>query len=125
MKLHDMNIWLVSWYTPVLIEGNKFWFYAICISITRRIGMLLFGLATQKKAQEGAPDTAQKSAQSEKSSPTPVVSITTLLKQLAIDGCDLTLPASFLGWISLGDLGVGIAMVVSTVLAWWELWWRA
>jgi hypothetical protein len=125
MKLHDMNIWLVSWYTPVLIEGNKFWSYAICISIARRVGMQLFGLAAQRKTQEGHPDTDQKSEKSGKPSRSkPVTSTTSLLKQLVVDGCDLTLPASFLGWIAPGDLAVGIAMVVSTVLAWWELWLR-
>jgi hypothetical protein len=126
MKLHDMNIWLVSWYTPVLIEGNKFWSYAICISIARRVGMLLCGLTNPKrKTQEGPSDTDQKSEKSGKPSRSKsVTSTTSLLKQLVVDGCDLTLPASFLGWIALGDLGVGIAMVVSTVLAWWALWLR-
>jgi hypothetical protein len=118
-----MNVWLVSWYTPVLIEGNKFWFYAICISITRKLGTLLSDLAVQRKAQETPPDADQKSEPSEITLLLkPVASTTSQVKQLVVDVCDLTLPASFLGWLPLGDLEVGIAMVVSTMLAWWELW---
>lgn len=119
-----MNIWLVPWYTPVLIEGNKFWFYAICISIARTVGVLLFGLGTQPETQTGHPQTDQKGGPEEPLPSQPVSSTTSLLKQIVVDGCDLTLPASFLGWISLGNLGVGGAMVVSTVLAWGDVWWR-
>ncbi|KFY26678.1 hypothetical protein V493_03949 [Pseudogymnoascus sp. VKM F-4281 (FW-2241)] len=122
--LHDMNIWLVSWYIPVLMEGNKFWFYAICTSIIRSVGTLLFGLAGQEKTQNGHSDTDQKRRQGRPVPSKPALSITSLLKQIVVDGCDLTLPASFLGWISLGDLGVGGAMVVSTVLAWGDVWSR-
>lgn len=119
-----MNIWLVPWYTPVLIEGNKFWFYAICISIARTVGVLLFGLGTQPETQNSHPQTDQKGEPEEPFPSQPVSSTTSLLKQIVVDGCDLTLPASFLGWISLGNLGVGGAMVVSTVLAWGDVWWR-
>ena len=48
-----------------------------------------------------------------------------LLTRVVVDACDLALPASFLKWTSLGDLGVGVAMVVSTVLAGQEEWVRA
>jgi hypothetical protein len=120
-----MNVWPVSWYTPVLIEANKFWFYAICMSITRTVGTLLFGLAAQKNTQKGHPDTDQKREEPGTPFPSKAVSSTTsLLKQIVVDSCDLTLPASFLRWIALGDLGVGMAMVVSTVLAWGDMWWR-
>lgn len=119
-----MNIWLVSWYTPLLIEANKFWFIAICMSITRAVGTLLFGLDTQRKTQKGHPDADQKKEESESFPSKTVLSTTSLLLQIFVDFCDLTLPASFLGWIALGDLGVGIAMVVSSVLAWQDMWWR-
>lgn len=119
-----MNIWLVPWYTPVLIEGNKFWFYAICISIARTVGTLLFGLGTQPETQNGHPQIDQKGEPEGTLPSQPVSSTTSLLKQIVVDGCDLTLPASFLGWISLGNLGVGGAMVVSSVLAWGDVWWR-
>ncbi|KFY06620.1 hypothetical protein V492_07911 [Pseudogymnoascus sp. VKM F-4246] len=121
--LHDMNIWLVSWYTPILIEGNKFWFYAICTSIARAVGTLLFGLATQGKPRNDRPDTDEKS-QGGHSPSSPAPSTASLLKQIIANSCDLTLPASFLGWISLGDLGVGCAMALSTLLAWGDVWSR-
>lgn len=118
-----MNVWPVSWYTPVLIEGNKFWCYAICISIIRRLGALVVGLATNGKTQETPADTDQRSkAEGITPASEPIESTTSLLNQLVVDFCDLTLPVSFLGWLSIGNLGVGIAMVISTVLAWWKLW---
>jgi hypothetical protein len=121
-----MNIWLVSWNTPVLIEANKFWFYALCVSITGAVWELLFGSAAQSKTQKGHPDIDQKKEESEKpSSSKPVPSTIPLLKRIVVDGCDLTLPGSFLGWIALGDLGVGMAMVVSTVVASRDIWARA
>ncbi|KFY43358.1 hypothetical protein V494_02023 [Pseudogymnoascus sp. VKM F-4513 (FW-928)] len=95
--LHDMNIWLVSWYTPILIEGNKFWFYAIC---------------TEAKLQETNQSTDEKKGQEKPPPLTPVPSTTSLLRQLVADSCDLTLPASFLGWVNPGGLGVGCAMVI-------------
>lgn len=125
MKLHDMNVWLVSWYTPVLVEGNKFWFYAICMSIMRTVGMLLFSSETQKTIEKNHPDADQKGQESARSiSPEPVTSSTSLFRRVIIDMCDLTLPASFLGWIIIGDLRVGIAMVISTVLSWEDMWRR-
>ncbi|KFX91837.1 hypothetical protein V495_07432 [Pseudogymnoascus sp. VKM F-4514 (FW-929)] len=123
--LHDMNIWLVSWYTPILIEGNKFWFYAICTSIARTVGMLLFGLGKEEKLQKANPNMDEKKGQEKLSPSAPVPSTTSLLRQLVTDSCDLALPASFLGWVNPGSLGVGCAMVVSTVLPWGDVWARA
>lgn len=45
-----------------------------------------------------------------------------LVKRAVVDSCDLTLPASCVGWIQIGDSGVGMAMVVSTVIALSEMW---
>lgn len=118
-----MNIWLVSWYTPILMEANKFWFYAICISIARTVGQLLFSSAAEAKTHKGQSDTDEKKRESEKPAPSqPVPSTVFLLKRLVVDSCDLTLPGSFLGWIPLGNFGVGIAMVVSSALFWPDLW---
>lgn len=97
-----MNIWLVDWYIPVLMEGNKFWFYAICISIARTLAEFWMGESKRKKTESKL-----------------------LLERLLVDLCDLTLPGSFLGWIPLGDFGVGVAMVVSTIVASREMWVRA
>ncbi|KAH8803587.1 hypothetical protein F5884DRAFT_888965 [Xylogone sp. PMI_703] len=124
MQLHDMDVWPVAWYMPVLLEGNKFWFYAICTSIFRSIWKLLFASpAAQNTTQKNNSEGDEKKKEPEESSPSSPSTVT-LLRRIIVDCCDLTLPASFLGWIVPGDLGVGAAMVVSTVLAWPDVWSR-
>lgn len=117
-----MNIWLVSWNMSVMIEANKLWFYALCISVTGAVWRLLFSSTVHSNTQVSRPDGDQKKEESEKTSSEPVSPTIPLLKRIIVDGCDLALPASFLGWVALGDLEVGMAMVVSTVVASWDIW---
>lgn len=118
-----MDIWQVPWYTPVLMEANKLWLYAIALSITRTAWNLVSGPAAQKEAPKANTDTSEKKAKSDSPSPSPPgPSKAYLLKRIIVDCCDFTLPASFLGWVPLGDFGVGVAMTVSSVLAWPDLW---
>lgn len=128
-QLHDMTIWPVPWSTPVLLEANKFWFYAICASITGAVLQLPFpaSTTTETQTQSRKDQTRNQSTLNPSSSSSSTTSTSSkLLAQILVDGCDLTLPASFLGWTpALGDLGVGIAMVVSTVLASRDVWIKA
>ena len=118
-----MNIWLVPWYTTVLMEANKFWFYAICLSIARTVGELFLGSAAQSETQKGQSSINEKKADSGNASPSkPVLSTTSLLNRIVVNSLDLTLPTSFLGWTTPGNLGVGMAMTVSSVLAWGDSW---
>lgn len=103
-----MGIWLVPWSTSILTEASKFWFYAICISIARSVWELVFGFGpkTADSAQNGHADTTEKK---DKSASRPKLSSSAaLLERIIVDSCDLTLPGSFLGWISQGDFGVGV-----------------
>ena len=112
-----MNIWLVDWYSPLLIEANKLWAYAICASIVATLGqMVLPDKPPPRQSRQGdEPGEAGSSA-------LPAV---TLLTRLVTDVFDLSLPASFVGWASLSDLTIGSAMVASTLLAWPEVWAKA
>jgi hypothetical protein len=122
-----MNIWIVPWYTTILVEANKFWFYGICVSIIGTAGELLFGSSTQKKApKEDKSNSDEKKAESENLIASEPVSWTTSpWLRIIVDSLDLTLPTSFLGWTSLGNLEVGSAMALSTVLAWGDAWAKA
>ncbi|GAD94313.1 conserved hypothetical protein [Paecilomyces variotii No. 5] len=123
--LHDMNIFLVSWYMPVLLEANKFWFYAICISIAKTIKELLVGSPTTV-IQNGSSETDEKKRASENSPSVKTASSTlSLLNRLFVDSLDLTLPGSFLGWIPLEMLGIGMAMLMSTIFVWPTAWAKA
>ncbi|KAJ0425065.1 peroxisomal biogenesis factor 11 [Aspergillus carlsbadensis] len=115
--LHDMNVYHVSWYRPLLTEANKFWFYALILSITRATWGLLF---------TSSPSPSQSESEKQKGKgKAPVAAGPTkpaLVKRIVIDACDLTLPGSFIGWVPVTGLQIGIAMVVSTLLAAHGIW---
>lgn len=120
-----MNVYLVSWYTPILLEAYKFWFYAICIAIARTASNLLLG-STTLEPHKGSIDAKQKKEEeSSKWSPEHSPSTASLLLQLVIDTLNLTIPGSLLGWIPVSDMGVAVAMLVSTILVWPAAWEKA
>jgi hypothetical protein len=111
-----MNVYHVSWYRPLLTEANKFWFYALILSITRATWELLFTSSSpspnkggSEKEKGKAPVTAGRTKSA-------------LVKKIVIDTCDLTLPGSFIGWVPVTGLQIGVAMVVSTLLAGHGVW---
>lgn len=108
-----MKIHVVPWYTPVLVEANKFWFYAILASIIRTF--------VQRAGTFSGPVRSPKSGKKQalQSPPPPP------LRRLVIDALDLTLPASFIGWVVLDDVTIGCLMTVSTILVWRDVWARA
>jgi hypothetical protein len=117
-----MNIFLVSWYTPILLEAYKFWFYAICTAIARTVSGLLLGPAAPR-SQNGFVDKKEKEkASSDSQISKPALPTVSLLNRLVIDSLDLIIPGSLLGWIPVGDLGVALAMLASTILVWPTTW---
>ena len=112
-----MNVMLVSWYRPLLVEANKLWFYAIILSILRSLCRIFIPVSPQPS----------KTGINEKSKTTEVAlpSKTPFVKQIIVDACDLTLPGSFIGWLPVSDLLVGMAMVISTILSAEEHWVKA
>ena len=95
-----MDIYPVPWNDTVTMEGFKFWFYGLFLSVLGGVWLLLAGNAS------GTPSKTQ-------------------MKKIIVDGCDLLIPGSFLGWIGVGNVTVGMAMVLSTVLSGRDLWTRA
>ncbi|KAM3565238.1 hypothetical protein MY1884_000311 [Beauveria asiatica] len=108
--LHDMQIHVVPWYAPVLVEANKFWFYAIAASIlrniTQRVGLFHSTRPPSSKRKEQLPP------------PPP-------WRRLVVDALDLTLPASFVGWVVMDDVTIGCLMTLSTILVWTDVWGKA
>jgi hypothetical protein len=111
-----MNVYRVDWYKPLMTEANKFWFYAIVLSITRAAWELLFTPVVAGSSTKGKGDKAKKASAAPGSPKWPLV------KRIVIDVCDLTLPGSFIGWVPVTGLQIGLAMVVSTVLAGHNVW---
>lgn len=121
-----MNIYLVSWYMPILLEANKFWFCAICISIAKTSKELMLGSAGPSTPNGSSGTDEKKKKNTKEIAPSkPAPSTLSLLNRIVIDILDLTLPGSFLGWVPLETLGIGMAMLVSTVLVWPTAWTKA
>ncbi|KAL4936391.1 hypothetical protein BDV06DRAFT_205128 [Aspergillus oleicola] len=121
--LHDMNVARVAWYHPLMTEANKFWFYALSLSILRCTWELFFPTVTSVPAKvsekgDGKGKSKTSSTQQTTAPKWP------LIKRIIIDGCDLTLPGSFIGWVPATGLQIGVGMVVSTLLAGHEVWLR-
>ena len=51
--------------------------------------------------------------------------LTPLVKNIIVDACDLVIPGSVLGWIPASSTQVGLAMVVSTLIASGDIWAQA
>lgn len=109
-------------------EANTFWFYAISFSLLGSIYALLFSGAVEQKSKskDGEKKINEKTGKTEKiqkvEKPAPGVSTSVLLKQIVVDGCDILLPVTLLGWYHPGDLVVGGTMVLSTLLTGSKIW---
>ncbi|KAJ6086283.1 peroxin-11B Pex11B-Penicillium chrysogenum [Penicillium sp. IBT 16267x] len=126
--LHAMGVYAVPWEERVMREANTFWFYAISFSLVGSVYALLFsGAAEQKaKSKDSEKKINEKTGKVEKAekaeNPAPGVSASVLMKQIVVDGCDILLPATLLGWYHPGDLVVGGTMVLSTLLTGSSIW---
>jgi len=104
-----MEIWSTTWAPTLLLEGNKFWFYS-----------LLFSLASSfLRVYQGTPRIKSKSP-AKSSSPL----THPLGKKILTDACDLVVPGSITGWARTSPAIVGLATVISTLLASEEIWVR-
>jgi hypothetical protein len=100
-----MGIRQTSWGAAALIEGNKFWFCALLFSLALSVTQLLSTFTS-------APSSGKKS------------STNALVRKIATDAADLLVPGAVTGWLRTGPVSVGVATVVSTVLASGEVWER-
>nr|POE65031.1 putative amino-acid permease c15c4.04c [Quercus suber] len=119
-------------------EANKCWFYALLASIALSLYYLIFTNepSTEPAAQQSAngkpvdggkqekSHSSKSVKQSSKAAPSRHAVKSKLFTQLAIDGCDLLLPGSAVGWIPVDWVTVGTASTISTVLAGREIWNR-
>lgn len=120
-----MNVVLISWYTPILLEAYKFWFYAMCTAIARTVSDLLLGPAAPSTQNESVDEKGKEEASGNSPTLKSVPSTVSLFNRLVIDSLDLIIPGSLLGWIPVGDLGVALGMLTSTILVWPTAWAKA
>ncbi|KAJ5758502.1 hypothetical protein N7520_005658 [Penicillium odoratum] len=118
--LHAMGVYAVPWEERVMREANTFWFYALSLSLAGSVYSLLFSGAAEKiKSKDGKKE---KNNEKTVEKPAPRVDTSVLMKQIVVDGCDLLLPVSLLGWYHPGDLVIGGTMVLSTLLTGSRIW---
>ncbi|KAL4776623.1 peroxisomal biogenesis factor 11 [Aspergillus nidulans var. acristatus] len=118
--LHDMGVARVDWYHPLMTEANKFWLYALMLSVIRCTWELFFPSAPATPYKTSSSESEKSRAKGQQPRPSPPK--WPLVKRIIIDGCDLTLPGSFLGWTPVTPLQIGLGMVLSTVLAGHDVW---
>ncbi|RAK90263.1 subunits of heterodimeric actin filament capping protein Capz [Aspergillus costaricaensis CBS 115574] len=113
LMLHATSIYPNPYNKAILIEANKFWFYALGFSILGAAYDITFSSASS----------ASKTKDEKEKKEAPSINRFSLLKRmLCVDACDLLIPGTFLGWIEMGQLGVGVGMVVSTLVSGWDMW---
>lgn len=137
-----MRITNPSWGPALQNEANKFWFYAIAVSILislydlaapwfipepretepRPSGNQADGAALNEKNSHASVPTATK--ERPKHSKSAQTALTTVYKQLLIDICDLVIPGSSVGWIDADTVTVGVASTISSIVAGQDIWTR-
>lgn len=119
-KLDAMGVHESDWAAPLFVEANKFWFYGICLSLLLGV-VQLWKLGASPGKQVGEKEDAEKIKRERKEWG---ANRETLVKKFVIDGCDLLIPGVTTGWMVVSSANVGMAMVVSTVLASMDIWER-
>jgi hypothetical protein len=121
-----MGITATAWGPQIAQESAKFWFYAIATSILLSLYQVFFVVTPARPAAKViSPTNDEKAPSTEKSAPVPTQADTKsadLYRQLLIDGCDLFVPGSVIGWIPTEPLTVGIFMSISSALAMSSMW---
>ncbi|EXJ77592.1 hypothetical protein A1O3_09819 [Capronia epimyces CBS 606.96] len=143
-----------SWGPTVQIEALKFWAYSLAVSVILGIYELFQLGSDSTPTPTTEPDGRGKHGREEKTTlvsgreekTTPASSTTSasrppssspgtsrssqahkrraIYKQIVSDGCDLLIPASAVGWISLDPVTLGVAGSISAVLGASEVWAR-
>ncbi|PYH46467.1 PEX11 domain protein [Aspergillus saccharolyticus JOP 1030-1] len=140
--LHAAEIYPVPWAKTVVGEAYKFWFYALALSLLGAVwewsglvgggaGAGGSGSVSSKAANRGKKGGNGKAggagaAGKRKTEAGGAVSRarkSALVKRVVVDGCDLLIPGTYLGWVvGMGQLQVGVGMVVSTLVSLREIW---
>jgi hypothetical protein len=117
-----MGIQKSPWAASLFLEANKFWFYSLVLSILLGIIQLCNLGINPPLSEEKNKDISEEQADLELKGWK--VNRSKIMRRLVIDGCDVFIPGFVTGWIVVSSAGVGLASVVSTVLASMDIWER-
>lgn len=116
--------------TFVLLEANKFWFYALIFSLLSSFLQLIqLSLSGLSASSTEIPTRGEKAARSGKALKPDQVQEAgkkrqTLMKRILTDASDLLIPGAITGWLVTSPATVGMATVASTLLSSEEIWVR-
>lgn len=110
-----------AWAAEVFLEANKFWFYSIVLSGLLGVVQLWNLKIMPRVSEEKKNGNVEKAEQEMKEGKIKRSKIT---RRLVIDACDIFIPGFVTGWITVSSANVGMASVVSTVLASMDIWER-
>ncbi|PYI05401.1 hypothetical protein BO78DRAFT_371055 [Aspergillus sclerotiicarbonarius CBS 121057] len=105
-----------TWNKTLLTEANKFWFYALLFSL------LTSGMSFLSLSFSSSPSSSSNAKKNKRNPTTRSITPFSLFKKVLVDTCDLLIPGTFLGWIPMQQMGVGVGMVTSTLVSGWEIW---
>ena len=124
-----MKVTKTEWGPGVLQEALKFWFYAEVASILLSLYDLFIiwtvpdaptkskpKVGTSEKGDSKAADATQPKAVSLESMK--------IYKKLLIDCCDILIPGSGVGWISIDPIILGVTGCISTLVSMSDVWVR-
>lgn len=118
-----MGVYHVPWDAYVMREANQFWFYALAFSLLGECYELLLLSVSMETSSKSRVQKKKNDAKSRKRPPA-ATHKSALVKSIAVDILDIFIPAEFLNWMPTGDLVVGMAMMLSTLLAAADIWAR-
>ncbi|QDS77988.1 hypothetical protein FKW77_002142 [Venturia effusa] len=149
-----MGLTSTSWDPHLLLESQKFWFYAIATSLLLSFYRLLYtptsatvsaaAVVSEKDDATGKTEVSSTIGKTEannttnnttnNTSPiqtpvqtpiqTPLIKNKEIYRQIIMDSCDLCVPGAAVGWIPITPLSVGICMFISSLLAMGSMWPR-
>jgi len=140
-----LGVWTTSWARVVFIESSKFWFYSLVFSLLGTGWQMLWICGRTEEMKPNASAESTKLGEKEPEAPSPgakrssqdardepesgpedealaVERYHTLVKNLIIQGCDILIPGSLVGWIDASPLVVSTATVASTILVGIDRW---
>lgn len=124
-----MGVYNTTWAAGLFVEAMKFWFYSLTLGILLALvelwnlrGQVPVVLKEDKGEAEKAGDKVAQDqyARARQRS----LKRWNVVKKIVIDGCDLSIPGSITGWLTVSSSSVGILCIVSTVLAGYGIWDR-
>ncbi|KAJ4353049.1 Peroxisomal membrane protein PMP27 [Ascochyta clinopodiicola] len=100
----------------LLREANRAWFAGLSFSVAQGL-YALYGLQNRRSVVQASADPEKVVEQKKVDRELQAVKV-----QLLSDLCDITIPATALGWVQLDDGIVGLAGTTSSLLGVWGQW---